>query len=146
MRSLILLILTIPLIAQPPTVINPGSPVASAVINANYLGLFNGRVGRWSGSGAPGDFPFSIVGDIYYDTASQGTAYICYKVHCTSVGATNWVQLPAGSVTSFSAGTLSPLFTTSVANSTTTPALSFTLNTAAANSVFGNFTGSTATP
>ncbi len=40
-----------------------------------------------------------------------------------------------GSVTSFSAGTLSPLFTTSVATATTTPALSFTLSTAAAQTV-----------
>ncbi len=42
----------------------------------------------------------------------------------------------SGSVTSFSSGDLSPLFTTSVATSTTTPALSFTLNTQAANLVF----------
>lgn len=51
-----------------------------------------------------------------------------------------------GTVTSFSAGTLSPLFTTSVATSTTTPALTFTLSNAAANTVFGNFTGSSAAP
>src|SRR5882724_8719358 len=52
----------------------------------------------------------------------------------------------SGSVTSFSAGNLSPLFTTSVATATTTPALSFTLSNAAANTVFGNFTGSSAAP
>lgn len=52
----------------------------------------------------------------------------------------------SGTVTSFSAGTLSPLFTTSVATSTVTPALSFTLSTAVANTLFGNCTGSTATP
>lgn len=52
----------------------------------------------------------------------------------------------SGTVTSFSAGTLSPLFTTSVATATTTPALSFTLSNAAANSVFGNNTGSSAAP
>jgi len=49
-------------------------------------------------------------------------------------------------VTNFSAGNLSPLFTSSVATSTTTPALTFTLSTAAANTVFGNCTGSTAAP
>jgi hypothetical protein len=49
-------------------------------------------------------------------------------------------------VTSFSAGNLSPLFTTSVATSTTTPALSFSLTNAGANSVFGNDTGSSAAP
>ena len=39
----------------------------------------------------------------------------------------------SGTVTSFSAGALSPLFTTSVATSTTTPALSFSLSNAAQN-------------
>lgn len=51
-----------------------------------------------------------------------------------------------GTVTSFSSGNLSPLFTTSVSNSTTTPALSFSLSNAAANTYFGNATGSTAAP
>jgi hypothetical protein len=51
-----------------------------------------------------------------------------------------------GTVTNFSAGDLSPLFTTTEANTTTTPALSFVLSTAAANTVFGNNTGSTAAP
>lgn len=51
-----------------------------------------------------------------------------------------------GSVTSFTAGDLVPLFTTGVANPTTAPALSFTLSTAAANSWYGNNTGSTAAP
>lgn len=52
----------------------------------------------------------------------------------------------SGTVTSFSAGTLSPLFTTSVATATSTPALTFTQSTATANTVFGNFTGSAAAP
>ena len=52
----------------------------------------------------------------------------------------------SGTVISFSAGTLSPLFTTSVATSTTTPALTFSLSNAAANTVFGNFTGGPAGP
>src|SRR3989304_7391337 len=42
----------------------------------------------------------------------------------------------SGTVTSFSAGTLSLLFTTSVANPTTTPALSFTLSNVAAGLVY----------
>lgn len=51
-----------------------------------------------------------------------------------------------GTVTSFSSGNLSPLFTTSVSNSTTTPALSFSLSNAAANTYLGNATGSTGAP
>lgn len=52
----------------------------------------------------------------------------------------------SGTVTNFSAGDLSPLFTTSVANPTTTPALSFTLTNAGANTYFGNPTGGAASP
>jgi hypothetical protein len=57
-------------------------------------------------------------------------------------------DLPSGTgtVTSFSAGNLSPLFTTSVANSTTTPALSFSLSNAAAGTVLNNATSSAAGP
>lgn len=51
-----------------------------------------------------------------------------------------------GTVTTFSAGTLSPLFTTSVATATTTPALSFVLTSQTAYTIFGNNTGSTAAP
>jgi hypothetical protein len=51
-----------------------------------------------------------------------------------------------GSVTNFSAGTLSPLFTTSVATPTTTPVLSFTLSNFAAHTFYGNNTGSSGAP
>ncbi len=51
-----------------------------------------------------------------------------------------------GTVTSFSAGDLSPLFTTTESTVTTTPALSFSLSNAAAHKFFGNNTGSTAAP
>ena len=57
-----------------------------------------------------------------------------------------WSSGGTGTVTSFSAGTLSPLFTTAVATPTTTPALSFTLSTAAANTWFGNNTGGVLAP
>lgn len=51
-----------------------------------------------------------------------------------------------GSVTSVTANALSPLFTSSVATSTTTPVISFALSNAAAHTFFGNFTGSSAAP
>ena len=63
-------------------------------------------------------------------------------------GTLSWAS-PGGSgtVTSFSAGNLSPLFTTSVATATTTPALTFTQSNANANLVFaGPTTGSPAAP
>jgi hypothetical protein len=49
----------------------------------------------------------------------------------------------SGTVTSFTAGNLSPLFTTSVATGTTTPALTFSLTAATQNTVFGAFTSTT---
>ena len=52
----------------------------------------------------------------------------------------------SGTVTNFTAGTLSPLFTTAVATSTSTPALSFSLTSAAANTIFGNNTSGSAAP
>src|SRR5579883_1605852 len=58
----------------------------------------------------------------------------------------SWSAGGGGGVSSFSSGNLSPLFTTSVATPSTTPALSFTLSTAAAHTFFGNFTGSTGAP
>jgi hypothetical protein len=61
-------------------------------------------------------------------------------------GDNTWAAAGTGTVTSMSAGTLSPLFTTGVATSTTTPALSFTLSNAAAHTYLGNSTGSAAGP
>jgi formylmethanofuran dehydrogenase subunit D len=52
----------------------------------------------------------------------------------------------SGTVTNFTAGNLSPLFTTAVATSNSTPALSFSLTSAAANTIFGNNTSGTAAP
>jgi hypothetical protein len=62
-----------------------------------------------------------------------------------------WAPCPAGSsgsgtVTTFSAGLLTPLFSTSVVNASTTPALTFTLNSAANHLFWGNNSGATATP
>ena len=52
----------------------------------------------------------------------------------------------SGTVTTFSAGNLSPLFTTNVTNPTTTPSLIFTLTNAPANTVLGNYSGVPAAP
>lgn len=59
-------------------------------------------------------------------------------------GDMTWVSVGGGSgtVTAFTAGNLSPLFTSSVATGTSTPALTFSLSNAAAHTFFGNFTGS----
>lgn len=61
-------------------------------------------------------------------------------------GTNNTIATGTGTVTSFSAGSLSPLFNSSVATATTTPALTFTLNNAGANTILGNSTSSSAAP
>lgn len=72
--------------------------------------------------------------------SGSGTSGSPYVITATGGGG------GSGTVTTFSAGTLAPLFTTSVSNPTTIPGLSFTLSNATANSVFGNNTGSSAVP
>jgi len=57
-----------------------------------------------------------------------------------------YIGAGTGTVTTFSAGNLSPLFTTSVSNATTTPALSFSLSTADENTYFGNANGTAGAP
>lgn len=65
----------------------------------------------------------------------------------TNNGATIQINGNAGTVTSFSAGDFSPLFTTSEANPTTTPALTFNAVTQAATKVFiGPQSGGDAAP
>lgn len=51
-----------------------------------------------------------------------------------------------GTVSNVSSGNLSPLFTVGIANPTTTPAFTFTLTNAAANTYFGNATGGATSP
>jgi len=66
----------------------------------------------------------------------SGTQYLGADGACHTAGS------GGGTVTSFSAGNLSPLFTTSVATATSTPALSFTLSSAAQNLFFASPNGS----
>jgi lysophospholipase L1-like esterase len=155
--------------ASPPILYNNSTGVFSEqVANTSQNGYltstdwntFNGKQAALSGTGY---LKFSGTTPSYL-TPTQATADL--NLFTTSLqgltpasggGTTNflradgtWAAPPggggSGTVTTFSAGTLSPLFTTSVANATTTPALTFTLSTASANTAFGNFTGSTATP
>ena len=58
----------------------------------------------------------------------------------------NLAGATAGTVTNFSSGNLSPIFSTSVATSTSTPALSFSLSNFPAKTALANGTGSSAPP
>lgn len=103
----------------------------------------------------------SEVGSATYDLATNS---LTGRTPVTSTNSNNAISLPAGAqihvfvtatasdiggagtVTSFSAGDLSPVFTTNVANPTTTPALTFALTNAGASTWFGNNTGGSAAP
>lgn len=97
------------------------------------------------------DLVLEATGDSFFKLANFGAATngdILTLVN-NATGEVAWSAPGAGSsgtVTSFSAGDLSPLFTTSEATVTTTPALSFTLSNAAANTWYGNNTGGSTTP
>ena len=70
----------------------------------------------------------------------------------TADGLGNWVATiyspgtSGGTVSMFTAGNAAPLFTTTVTNGSSTPALSFNLATFPANTMYGNCTSSTAVP
>lgn len=76
----------------------------------------------------------------------EGTGVTLTTTGTSGAGIVTIAATNTGTVTNFSAGDLSPLFTTTEATTTTTPALSFSLSNAGANTYLGNATGSTAAP
>jgi hypothetical protein len=105
--------------------------------NQNWATLGTGIVKNTTTTGAISDAASADVIALWSGTCNSSTFLNGAGACATSSG---------GTVTSFSAGNLSPLFTTSVATATTTPALTFALSNAAAGTVFGNATGSSAAP
>lgn len=96
---------------------------------------------------------FSVIsnGDIYMPNLSSDatTGYQLYYNTSTkkiTYGVAGSGSGGSGTVTSFSSGSLSPLFTTSVANSTTTPALSFSAVAQAQNLVYASPNGASGVP
>ncbi len=94
-----------------------------------------------------------VYGNILIDgqihSSTQTPAYGTSGQVLTSQGTGDWIWTTpsSGTVSSFSSGNLSPLFTTSVSNSTTTPALSFSLSSVAnANYIYASPNGSSGTP
>lgn len=99
----------------------------------------NTRTVLFSGAPSGACAPFAVAID-----TTTGNFYDCQSSAWMLVGPIGGSG--SGTVTSFNAGNLSPLFISSVANSATTPALTFSLSNAAANTVFGNNTGSPTAP
>lgn len=101
MRRLILLILPIFLgagAAGQIQLLNPSDngQVSLGKINGNFTFLAASKVARWSGSGAPGSFPLSVLGDFYLDV-SNNLSYQCFALNaCSSVAAGNWTLVGSG--------------------------------------------------
>jgi hypothetical protein len=102
---------------------------------------------------------FSSTTEMKLDIAAEPTASWSLRVPANPPATTSTWAIAAdgtvsyqplgggGTVTSFSAGNLTPLFTAAVATATTTPALSFTLTNQNANVIFaGPTTGGAAAP
>lgn len=87
-----------------------------------------------------------IAGDGSKLTQVTAAAGQSWRVNAGGTAVEAYTAAGSGTVTSFSAGDLSPIFTTSEATVTTTPALTFSLTDAAARSILANDTSGSAAP
>lgn len=113
------------------TATGPGSAAATIAPNAvTYDKIQTMTSNKLLGSGATGTSVTEI-------SLGSGLSFTGNTLNVTNNG---------GTVSSFSAGNLAPLFSTSVSNSSTTPALSFTLNSQSPNLVLASPVSSSGTP
>ncbi|MBK5272618.1 MAG: hypothetical protein JJE22_16570, partial [Bacteroidia bacterium] len=113
------------------TATGPGSVSATIANNAVTYGKMQAMsANKILGSGLSG----TAVSEI---TLGTGLSFTGTTLNAATTG---------GTVTSVSSGDLSPLFTTSVSNPTTTPALSFSLNSQSQNLLFASPVNSSGAP
>ncbi len=156
-KSIAFLLLAVGLVAAPTT------PISNAVIQVNGTAQSGVLAGNGAGVatataiGAQISTAIDLIGSMRGSVLYRGAAGWSilapgtsgYVLTSAGAGADPaWSpEGSVGTVTSFSAGNLSPLFTTNVATATTTPALTFSLSNAAANRVFaGPTNGADASP
>jgi hypothetical protein len=133
-----------PAIAGALTSVNPATvgEISKPVMIADSTtsGFFN----NWRGLVVQPLLKFINLADA--PTSYTGQAGRAIRVNTGESGLEFFAAAGTGTVTNFSAGDLPPLFTTTETSTTTAPALAFSLSAAAANTVFGNNTGSSAAP
>jgi hypothetical protein len=111
---------------------NSGSGTVTLVGIGNLSPLFTASVANPSTTPTISFAAISQPGNQVYASPNGAPGVPSFR----SLVAADFPGLPTGTVTSFSSGNLAPLFTTSVATPTTTPALSYTLSTQTAHTVF----------
>lgn len=121
---------------------NGGSGTVTTFSIDNFSPLFNTSVATPTTTPHVSFAPISQAAHTFYAAPLAGGNPVFRTIDASDLPGGGF-----GTVTSFSSGNLSPLFTTSVATPTTTPALSYTLNTQGANLVFaGPTSGGAAAP
>lgn len=128
--------------------INPGDLITTGPtkLNNNFNYLNSTKTSVFTGSGAPGSISASGPGSVYADLTNS-IYYVCFSmVTCTGVGTGNWEAAGKGSVTDVTSGNLSPLFTVSIANGTTTPAFTFGQVSQLSNLFYASPDGTTGNP
>lgn len=127
-----------------------------ATIYSNSTGtpLSNPFTAVASGSPNPGYWIFWAATGQGYDVKLSGgggnpactSAPNCYTTPLTYTDLKVGGSGGGAGLTNFTAGNLAPLFNTAVANPTTTPNLTFTQQSAPANTLFGNFSSTSGPP
>lgn len=120
---------------------NPQDGLGSGVVDINGgLTLTNALGLAYGGTGSALTDP-GADRIMFWDDSAGVVTWLTAGTGLTITGTTITATGTGGTVTSFSAGNLSPIFTSNVATATTTPALTFTLSTQTANFVFAGPTG-----
>jgi hypothetical protein len=120
---------------------DPTKPLLQQYCSANQLAAGTHMVEWQPTSGLAWDDPLRVTTPkCWIDCTGQ----VHCSTACSSAFASGCGGGGTGTVTTFSAGDLSPLFTTSVATPTTTPALTFNLTNAAAFTMLANNTSASA--
>lgn len=109
-----------------------------------YANVGSGALGNPFTANVDGSFLFFAAAGCYDVTTSGGGMPTPHTETDVCIGGSGTPG--SGTLTNLTVGNLAPLFTTSVLNPTTTPAVTYTLSNFAAHKWYGNNTGSTAAP